>query len=551
MGKLGMEDPSNASVAMREKPTVLSALRRPSRLAAYALFIGRNLLGWIFILCSWALGLLSPIPIGFLFFLIGFGLIWFPGKRRITARVLSGRPIPRSSGVFRFGMAVAAIILPTLLIVYLVNLFHLHYQLTAGAAFALVLIYVAATAVTLIFGLPMIELANRLLALTARTRRKSRPWLRRHGIELLPPRRRRRPATRGGPLSNESDQEIISVDLNNQKRAIRGIWTARGLWLRRLGSAAVTIAIFVWILKPVVRNWNGVRYYADQTNWARVFLASCLFAGFLFSFRVLSWRRILIGFGHRLPVAAAARIWSASELARYLPGVIWQVVSRAYLVRAYGVSAVICSTSQLLELAIFLLANVLLADVCLAWFGFKQMDEGARRWLMLVSLLAPLLLMLLHPRVFYGVTNRVLGWLKREPIEPRLRSRTLVALLGWAMLGLLWQSMAIWLITTGPLQLQFTKWWVVGGAYCLAWCAGFLAFWAPGGLGVRELVFVAAMQVALPNRVRHHFSDPKVLLGFLAFLSVLLRLWATAGELMLIGVSSLADRRALLGRKPR
>ena len=50
-------------------------------------------------------------------------------------------------------------------------------------------------------------------------------------------------------------------------------------------------------------------------------------------------------------------------------------------------------------------------------------------------------------------------------------------------------------------------WWVVAGAYCLAWCAGFLAFWAPGGIGVRELVFVTAMQVILPQRVRDEIGN--------------------------------------------
>ena len=84
----------------------------------------------------------------------------------------------------------------------------------------------------------------------------------------------------------------------------------------------------------------------------------------------------------------------------------------------------------------------------------------------------------------------------------------------------------------------------MAGAYALAWCAGFLAFWAPGGIGVRELVFMAAMQVALPPAVRQRFqADPAALTGFLAFLSVLLRLWTIAGELMLAAVAYLADFR--------
>jgi len=98
--------------------------------------------------------------------------------------------------------------------------------------------------------------------------------------------------------------------------------------------------------------------------------------------------------------------------------------------------------------------------------------------------------------------------------------------------------------------LQLAKWWVVAGAYCLAWCAGFLAVWAPGGLGVRELVFVAAMRVALPPAVRHRFdADPQQLVGVIMFLSVLLRLWATAGEFILAGIAYALDWKGAFRRR--
>jgi uncharacterized membrane protein YbhN (UPF0104 family) len=321
------------------------------------------------------------------------------------------------------------------------------------------------------------------------------------------------------------------------------------VWLRRAGGLLVTALIFVWMFKPIFANWAGVRNRIGQIDWRQALLASAMFAIFLFVFRVLSWRHILLGMGARLPLAPTTRIWSASELARYLPGVIWQVVGRVYLVRPYGVSGSVCSASQILELILFLLANVLMAVACLTWFGVKQLHDTARWWLVAVAAAAPVLFVLLHPRIFYNLLNSILAKLGKPPISQRLPKRQLSALLAWAMLGLLWQSLAIWLVTHTALDLKLAKWWVVAGAYCLAWCAGFLAFWAPGGLGVRELVFMAALDAGLPPAVRAHFNDPKVLLGFLAFLSVLLRLWATTGELMLAAAAAIADPRGWLGAK--
>jgi hypothetical protein len=201
-----------------------------------------------------------------------------------------------------------------------------------------------------------------------------------------------------------------------------------------------------------------------------------------------------------------------------------------------------------LELAIFLLANIILAVGCLVWLGHKTFHGMTLHWLFAAVAMIPVLFVLVHPKVFYGLANLVMRRLKKPPITMQLRFRQLCGLLLWALIGLVWQSLAIWLVVSQPLGLQFTKWWVVAGAYSLAWCAGFLAFWAPGGLGVRELVFVTALDLALPTAVRQRFADPKVLLGFLAFLSVLLRIWATTGELILsaiaYGISAQSPARA-------
>lgn len=321
-----------------------------------------------------------------------------------------------------------------------------------------------------------------------------------------------------------------------------------GRWVNRLIGLLITGVILLWMLKPVVGRWDQVRDRIWETSWTRVLIGSAMFAAFLFVFRALAWRRILIGFGHRLPVAPATRIWSTSELARYLPGMIWQVVGRVYLVRPYGVSGSVCSASQVLELALFLLSNFILAVACLAWLGHKTFHGLTLHWFFAAACLIPVLFVLVHPKVFYGLTNRVMRRLNKPPITRQLRFRELCGLVVWSLIGLVWQSLAIWLVVSQPLGLQFTKWWVVAGAYSLAWCAGFLAFWAPGGLGVRELVFVTALDIALPPQVRAQFADPKVLLGFLVFLSVLLRLWATMGELMMSAVAYACDYRGALRR---
>ena len=524
--------------------------RRPSLVANWFWFVFKNVIGWILILTAMALGPIVPGPGGLPLFLIGFGLITFPGKRRITARVLCGAPVHAESRAFRRGIAGVAIFAPAITLAYLLYEFPSLHDGSRRTTVLYLGLYVVTAGLMWVVGKRSVGLLNWLLRLVPRIRRKIRPWLRRRGIDLLPPRRRRRHLGPEGQMTREPDTEILSIHKRHHDRA-EWAWKVAKPWLKRLTGLAITAAIFYWMLRPAARNWEEVRDRVLDMSWGRFFLASAMFGAFLFAFRATTWRWILLGFGARLPVAAATRIWSLSELARYLPGVIWQVLGRIYLVKPYGIRGSVCSTSQLLELAIFLLANVLLALACLVWFGIKSFDGPARTWLYGAMAIVPVLVFLLHPSVLYRVINRIMGLLGKPAVTDRMGFRELAALLAWCVVGLLWQSLAIWFLVAEPLHLPLAKWWVVAGAYCLAWVAGFLAVWAPGGIGVRELVFMAAMQVALPATVKAKFdADPAALIGFLAFLSVLLRLWTIAGELLLTGVAYAADHRGAPASAP-
>lgn len=515
--------------------------RRPSLFANWFWFIFKNLVGWLLILTAMALGPLVPGPGGLPLFLIGFGLITFPGKRRITARVLSGAPIDANSRAYRRGVAAIAIFAPAITLAYLLFEFPILRVGTGRNALLYPALYAVSALVLWFIGIRSNGAVNWLLRLVPKIRRKIRPWLRRHGIDLLPPRRRRRHVAPDGLVTREPDPEILSIHKRHHERFERA-WTWSKPWLKRLAGLAITAAIFFWMLRPLARNWEQVRDRVLAISWGRFFIASAMFSVFLFAFRASAWRWILTSFGARLPLGAATRIWSLSELARYLPGGIWQFLGRIYLVKPYGIRGSVTSTSQILELAIFLLANVLLALACLVWFGIKSFGSPARFWLYGAMGMVPVLVFLLHPTVLYSLINRAMARLGKPLVTEQMGFGELAGLLFWSLLGLLWQSLAIWFLVEGPLSLQPSKWWVVAGAYSLAWCAGFLAVWAPGGIGVRELVFMAAMQVALPPAVRQRFqSDPAALTGFLAFLSVLLRMWSIAGELMLAGVAYVAD----------
>lgn len=529
--------------------------------ADYFWFILRNMIGWVLILAAGPFGLMVPGPGGLPMFLIGFALITLPGKRHLTARVLRGKAVDPHSRGYRLMVATLAILIPACLVsvaigkwwpFQVLDLRSVKWMHTTDSVL-LVLCYLISVGFLWTFGLKGVEIINLGLRMIARLRRRVRPWLRKKGFDLLPPRRRKRLKHRGNPQADDTDDGILEIHESYQNGA-RNLWTFSKPWLIRLARVALVVAMFTWMIWPIYKNWRDpiigdvIRHRIQAMNWWDFAGAAAMFSLFLFTFRAMTWRRILAGLGHHLPVAPAVRIWSFSELARYIPGVIWQVLGRVYLTRPYGVSSSISSASQLLELSIFMLANIVVALVCLLVAGIRVIPPEQRRWLFIAIGFVPILLLLLHPRIFYGLLNSLLRKLKKTPITLRLPKRMLLALALWTIVGLLWQSLAVWLLTRSTLQLPLSKWYVLAGSYCLAWTMGFsVGFLSPGGIGVREFVFVTTLQFILPPSIRDQFPAG-TLAAVAGFVGVLLRLWAICGELFMAGLAYFSDLPGALGR---
>jgi hypothetical protein len=167
--------------------------RRERFFASWYWLILKNLIGWALILAAIAAAPL-PGPAGVPLFLIGFALISFPGKRRLTARVLRGKPVRFKGGPFvliSLGVALALAALALALPFARSRSHWLATQYSKGP-FARAVLYVIAVAVFWLIARATPHVLNLLLRLIAAARHKFRPWLRRHHIRVLPPRRRTR-----------------------------------------------------------------------------------------------------------------------------------------------------------------------------------------------------------------------------------------------------------------------------------------------------------------------------------------------------------------------
>jgi glycosyltransferase 2 family protein len=198
----------------------------------------------------------------------------------------------------------------------------------------------------------------------------------------------------------------------------------------------------------------------------------------------LAWRRALAIVGERRPVVDTLYRYYVGQLGKYVPGGIWPVVGRAEMARRGGVRAGAAYSSTVLSLATTYLGAM---AVAVATLPFGLDGQRAQRW---VLVLLPLGVLALHPRVIDLALSRAERLTGRRPAVTVPSWGTSVRLLArhvpaWLAIGVATWTVAAALGDAGSLgNVLF--------ATVLSWVVGFLIVPVPGGVGVREAVFVAA-----------------------------------------------------------
>ena len=246
----------------------------------------------------------------------------------------------------------------------------------------------------------------------------------------------------------------------------------------------VTLAVVAFVGRALARNWDQFRSLHVTLTIGPGWIAGSVLLVFLtYVMQVESWRRILAGWGQRLTFRVSARVWSLANLGRYVPGKVWSVAGLVVLAQQAGVEAGPAAASAFVLQAISLGTGA--AVVAAVAPGSAPPLRLAAAGLAAVLTIT----VLVWPR-----TARRLGRLVNAtaPLEPLRLSAVfagaVLTVLSWGTYGA-----AFWMLTRGlvpdtPLPLNAAI-----GAFTLGYILGVLALFAPGGVGVRELVLIGLL----------------------------------------------------------
>ena len=287
----------------------------------------------------------------------------------------------------------------------------------------------------------------------------------------------------------------------------------------RLLQAAFVVAVLWYAARLLMAQWSDVRALRAtlDTDWVRV-VGSSLVVLLSYAVLIATWRATVRAWGERLGFVDAARIWFVSNLGRYVPGKVWQIGAMGVLAQKAGVSPVAAVGSALVVSVV----HVLVGFAVIGLAGRELLDAAMPPgpWVALA-----ILLLGIGTLASPWIIGPVIGWLNRLTgrtlAAPLLPARAIwIAALGSAVAWLLF-GIAFRLLAAALLGDTAGETLVYVAVFTLSYLLGFLALFAPGGIGVRE-VSMAALLVSAGLT-----SEPQA-----AWLVVGSRLWLTVLEIL-------------------
>jgi hypothetical protein len=264
--------------------------------------------------------------------------------------------------------------------------------------------------------------------------------------------------------------------------------------LFRIAGWVLAVVVVALVGRVLLRDLRELRAnpVPIEPDWGMILLSGVLFLS-AHAVLVQTWRSVLGCWSARLPFWTAARIWSVSNLGRYLPGKIWQIGAMGAMARDEGISPVAASGSAILGTLVNLVAGFVVA--LLGGRALLERTSHGNGTLAIAFVLVAAAALLAAPALLPRLAP-VLGRIAGRPVAARLPTRAVLYALAGNVVGWLVYGAAFRLFMTGLLGGAAGGYAEYLAAYTISYLLGYLALFAPAGLGVREGAMVTVLAYA-------------------------------------------------------
>lgn len=305
-----------------------------------------------------------------------------------------------------------------------------------------------------------------------------------------------------------------SVSTQTVRRSISFLRNRRSP-LSRLLQIGTIVVIFGFLFHTLYANWSAVTTYDWKINYP-ILAISFLFTLISAAFYVYPLKLILAKLGASLSYRKTFRLFFVSQLARYLPGMLWGVLGWVYLAeREEGVRKTTSATALTVHLLLQVVSGVVVFVLTIPLW--KNINDLAS--LMPFVLLVPLGLLLLQPVLVTRAFNLGLRLAGEQPLDVQWGNKYLLLQMSLWLVAWIGRGVASFLLINSITFCTLSKLPVIVGMFAIAWVVGFVSVLTPSGLGVMEGSLTVLLSFYFPVYVA-------------AIIALLTRLLRTIGDIM-------------------
>jgi glycosyltransferase 2 family protein len=262
-------------------------------------------------------------------------------------------------------------------------------------------------------------------------------------------------------------------------------------WFRVI-QAVLGISIILFAIRALIRNWDQFRSqsldWQIRPGWLVLSLA---LTWLMYLLLIYGWRSLLRDWGQRLDPWNAARIWTVSSLGKYVPGKVWAVAGMAVMSQRAGVAAWAATGAAVVMQVLAIGTGAAVTGLAGAEL-LESAKPGARTALgLLVGAAVVSVGLLLWP----AFLRRLLQLLAPQTVgEQRPTGRGVMIGVATNTIAWLGYGLSLWLLAQGLLPGAGLGLRLAIAVFAASYLAGFLALFVPGGIGVREGLFILLLQ---------------------------------------------------------
>jgi glycosyltransferase 2 family protein len=269
---------------------------------------------------------------------------------------------------------------------------------------------------------------------------------------------------------------------------------AQDLAKRVLGSRLLKLAVVVAAVGigayEISKEWREVHHALGQIGVLACFEALLVLLVMQFA-TLRQWQSLLAGLGSPLRTTTAGRIFFIGQLGKYIPGSVWPILTQMELGARANVPRSRSGSASILTMILSLATGLLVAAATLPFAHFSAGYD----W---VFVLVPLILACLHPKVLNPLLNWLFKLIKRPGLEHPVTLAMLSKALAWSLLAWIANGLQIWILADKLGAPAGRTILIALGGYAFAWCVGFVVVFSPAGVGVRDVLLIAALAPVLP-----------------------------------------------------